>query len=124
MANFLTGEHEFEANGVKYRLRLDANAFCEIEGALDLSLPQLMDNLKKKPGIRVFRALLYGALYEHHRLTLSECGLLLGEIGFERVTEEIMALLKVVMPEGNAGAAAPNRQQRRRAKAGTARAES
>lgn len=115
--NMRRGEHSFSVGEGEekrtYDMVLDANAFCEIEDVLDLSLPELLLTVQKKPGLKVFRALLYGALYEKHRLTIEECGNLMAEVGFELIADEIMKLVQNVLPSGEAGPPEGNRAQRR-----------
>lgn len=103
MPNLVRGESELVVgegrNARRFKLVLDANAFCEIEGALNIGLPELMRTLAQKPSIRVFRALLYGALYREHRMTVEEAGDLIGEAGFDLITERIEALVASAMPQ-------------------------
>lgn len=107
MANKFKGERDFTVGEGEeqrtYHMVLDANAFCEIEEVLGLNLPELVDALQRRPSLRLFRAILYGALHEHHpELTLADCGNLLSEMGLERVTQEVSELTQNVMPTAKA----------------------
>ena len=115
--NILRGQHAFmvgEGEDAKeYRLVLDANAFIEVETILDTTLPELFRAVVEKPSLRLFRAILYGSLTENHpEMTLRDAGDLIAEVGFERITKEIEALVLSVMPsatEGNGVSPVTNR---------------
>lgn len=123
----LKGEYKFDApaedgtGNESFIMKLDANAFCEVEDALGLTLPELMTQLQAAPSLRLYRGIVYGALYENHGLTLQECGNLIARVGFQEMTGHINKLVGQVMPKqkpGNVEAPGkPNRAQVRAAAA-------
>jgi hypothetical protein len=120
VANIKRGEREFTvgegADARTFKMVMDINAFCELEGELGVSLPKLMQMMEQEPGMRVIRAIMYGCLYEHHHLTVQEAGTLISDMGMPAALQEITALTKEVMPvPGEGQPSAGNRQQRRAA---------
>jgi hypothetical protein len=118
----LKGEYSFKAPKEEgegedtFVMRLDTNAFCEIEEALGLTLPELMAHLNQAPSLRLYRGVVYGALFHHHGLTIEQCGDLIQRVGIEKMTAHVNSLVESVMPEAKervGNAPAPNRAQRR-----------
>lgn len=82
MSNALKGEVEFEAGGETYKLVLDFNALCELEGALTPG--------DDRNGPRASRATLWAALQRHHEnLSLNDAGDLVAALTLPRVRELI-----------------------------------
>lgn len=81
MANQHKGEATFTASdGTIYRLRMDHNALAEAEDILGLNPQDLLKQMHEKQQTKYFRALLFGALQEHHPdITLRDAGRLLGD---------------------------------------------
>jgi hypothetical protein len=81
MANQHKGEAEFvAASGATYRLLMDHNALAEAEDILGLNPEEMLRQMHETKQTKFFRALLYGALKEHHpTITLRDAGKLLGE---------------------------------------------
>jgi hypothetical protein len=65
MANQHKGEVEFEADGRSYKLRLSANAYCELEDALGKDADEIIQEItstKKKVSLKVLRVVFWKAL--------------------------------------------------------------
>ena len=98
MANKFRGESELtfdrEVDGVikeaKFKLVFDANAFCEIEDSIGLTLGELQDVMTdpKKMSMKGFRAIFHGGLLRHHPdLTLTDAGDIMSEAGIQAVMD-------------------------------------
>lgn len=82
MANPLRGEVDLVVGDVSYKLALDVNAFCAIEGLLKMRPLEIVQAFTDAPdGLVVPRALLWGALQKHHEMTLWDAGNLLADVG-------------------------------------------
>jgi len=82
MANPLKGEVGFEVEGEAYKLVLDFNALCELEGVLTPG--------DDRNGPRATRATLWAALQRHHAdLTLADVGDLIARLTLPKVRELI-----------------------------------
>ena len=101
MANKFRGESDLtfdrEVDGVtqqaKFRLVFDANAFCEIEDTIGLTLGELHDAMSdpKKLSMKAVRAIVHGGLHRHHPdLTPADAGDIMSDAGME----ETMAALR------------------------------
>lgn len=114
MANVLRGESSFVSEaGETYHLVMDFNAFAEAEDAADMPVDDLLravspvidakGNITRKPRIKHFGALLYGALKEKHpAITMPGAIRLLGE--GEEIGAAIAKALQGAMPKPDASA--------------------
>lgn len=98
MANKFRGESDLtfdrEVEGVtreaKFRLVFDANAFCEIEDNIGLSLGELHDAMSdpKKLSMKTVRAIFHGGLSRHHPdLTLADAGDIMSDAGMPEIMD-------------------------------------
>lgn len=82
MPNPLRGEADLKVGDRTYRLALDVNSFCAIEGLLKLKPLEIVQAFTSSPdGMIVPRALLWGSLQKNHEMTLWEAGELMAEAG-------------------------------------------
>lgn len=101
MANPHRGEVAFSAGGKDYKLSFSANALCELEDALDLSIHQIAERLGGlNIRIKYVRAALWAGLTDHQPgITIKEAGTILGEINVARAIELITEAFTRSHPE-------------------------
>ena len=84
---FDVGEGE---DAKSYTLQLDFNALCAVEDLLDTGFEEVVERLQKRPRLAVLRAVFWAGLRTHHKgITVEKAGLLIGEVGADRVRELI-----------------------------------
>jgi hypothetical protein len=97
MGNPLRGEVDLRVGEDIYKLALDVNAFCAIEGLLKMRPLEIIKQFSEAPdGLVVPRALLWGALQKNHEMTLWDAGELLSEVGLieaRTVLSEALAVM-------------------------------
>lgn len=98
MANKFRGESELtfmrdidgEQKEAKFKLVYDANAFCEIEDNIKLTLGELHDAMSdpKKMSMKSVRGIFHGGLIRHHPdLTLADAGDIMSDAGMAEVMD-------------------------------------
>lgn len=88
MANAVKGEVGFDFEGEAYRLVLDFNALCEIEGVLRPG--------DDRNGPSSARATFWGALQRHHgTLSLADVGAMIARLTLPRVRQLIAEAYEV-----------------------------
>lgn len=102
MANPIKGEVDINDGDQSYRLVFDINAFIEATNVLGMKMDGLQEELKSvpvEPG--VFRALLFGALREHHpSASLFDAGRLMVKDGVATAVGEALRAAFPDAPEG------------------------
>lgn len=84
MSANIKGEVPFEAIGETFRLVLDFNALCDLEG----ELPGLMDGSVEIKSPRAIRSVFAAGLARHHpEITVTVAGDIIQSIGIERAGE-------------------------------------
>lgn len=77
----MKGEVGFEVEGTPYKLVLDFNALCDLEG----ELPGLMDGTVEIKSPKAIRAVFAAGLAKHHpALSLIDAGNLIQGLGIEK----------------------------------------
>lgn len=97
MANPLRGEFDFAAAGTKLKLRLDIDAICNIEAALDLGFGEIVDRVlrRRAANYRIARALLVAA--SGGRISAERASELVSEHAIE-VWPQMVALVAAALP--------------------------
>lgn len=92
MTNQARGAHTFEADGKTYTLFFDMNSLADLEDAMGVKLPQIVERIEAgEMGIKEVRALLWaGLLHEHEELTIREAGQLFTQGGMNQVIEAVV----------------------------------
>lgn len=102
MANANRGEVEIEVDGKKYVLRFSANALCDLEDALGMSILQITSMISDPAQIRMkmVRALLWAGLREKHPdLTILQAGDIVQELSLSGAFSVIEDAFKKAFPE-------------------------
>ena len=88
MTNKLSGQVDFELDGVAYGLKLGMNAICEIEAATNSSINELQEQLNNPSKFRVtdLRILFFACLKAGGSKveTLEDAGNVLDRLGLEK----------------------------------------
>lgn len=120
MANKERGDVDLEINGRHYKLRLDLNALCELEGALStdtktVTFEQALRLVERRQVLAV-RAMLWAALLLNHpAITLRQAGDLMQEMGgISGIEQKLQAAVAASMPtpEDREGKANPPKARR------------
>lgn len=117
MANAQRGEVELVVGDKTYKLRLGINAIVEVEDVLGgVGINEIIASLDPaNVRIGTLRAILWGALREHHpEVTLLDAGDLIGEVGAAAIAPVVGEAIGAAFPRSE-GAKRP----RKAAKAGT-----
>lgn len=102
MPNRERGEVEFKAGDKTYTLRFGMNAVVEVETLMDMGIREIAAKLQNPEDFRIgtWRAVLWGALREHHpKLTLLDAGEILGEAGVQPTVEALSQAMVLMFPE-------------------------
>jgi hypothetical protein len=94
------GEVALTAGDKAYTLRLSINAMVDVETLLDKGINEIITSLDPETvRISTLRALLWGALREHHpQVSIFDAGDLISEIGAAVAGEKIGEALKAAFP--------------------------
>jgi len=106
MANPHRGEIAVDIGGAPYRLRFSTNAICELEDHLGEPINTIAARLARAEtvGLRLARALFWGALRDHHAdVTLTQAGELMDDLGAGAAMAHIGAAFRAAFPEPEAG---------------------
>lgn len=110
MANHERGEVSFEASGKLWTMKFGNNALCEIEALTGKSMGEVLQLLgnEKTASITMMRAMLWGALQEHHEgISPKECSTLIDEIGMNVIGPKIGEAFAKAQPKAKEGASRP-----------------
>jgi hypothetical protein len=117
MPNPLRGEADLSVGEKTYRLALDVNAFCAVEGLLKMKALEIVQAFTDSPdGMAVPRALLWASLQKHHEMTVWDAGELMGEVGLietRAALSEALALMFGMEAEGKKRPNPPNPRKTR-----------
>lgn len=106
MANPHRGEVDLKVGQQTYVLRLGINAIAEIETLLDLGINEIAASLNDPSKIRIgtLRAIVWGALREHHKdLSLFDVGDIIDEIGATDVMGSVQKAFQLAFPDAEGG---------------------
>jgi hypothetical protein len=119
MANPIQGEVDFPVGAVTYRLRLSINQLIQVEDLTGLGIVQLaaaFNNVKTLKAGNV-RAVLWGALREHHpEVDLLMAGEIMAEARLQPTIKYVGEALQAAFPKATEDKGPPSR---RRGRAGT-----
>ena len=119
MANPIQGEVDFPVGEVTYRLRLSINQLIQVEDLTGLGIVQLaaaFNNVKTLKAGNV-RAVLWGALREHHpEVDLLMAGEIMAEARLQPTVKYVGEALQAAFPAATEDKKPPSR---RRGRAGT-----
>lgn len=108
MANPIKGEVALVVGERAYKLRLGINAIVEVEDLLGgKSINEIVANVLDVPRARLgtLRALLWGALREHHSaLSVADAGLIIETAGPDAIGTKMAEVLKAAFPKLDASA--------------------
>lgn len=115
MANPLRGEVALEADGKTYTLRLSVNEIVEIETELGMVLGEIIESVRNEATLRLgtVRAMLWGALREHHpEMSLRDAGDLVAKVGLGVAIAKISETFEAGFPAPEPGRSNPPRRAR------------
>lgn len=101
MANPLKGEVDFSVEDQTYRLRLSINEIIQVEDLLDIGIIALAGMFSTPQALKAgtVRAVLWGALREHHPdVDLLEAGEIMGRARLQPTIEHVAKALQAAFP--------------------------
>ena len=104
-------EIPFEIGGAGYRLRFNFNALCRAEEVLNLTVPQIAEQLNSAPSFNLIRAVFHVGVVEE--IDVEHAGEMINRLGIPRSIElitEAFAKSPMMMP-------APSKRPRKSAAA-------
>lgn len=109
MANRDRGEVELAFGKERYTLRMSMNAVANIEDYLDKGINEIADMVRDPKDFRIgtWRVLLWGALKEHHNISIEEAGEIMGRAGVKFVVEKVGEAMALAFPEADGEAENP-----------------
>jgi len=102
MANPIKGEVDFPVGDKTYRLRLSINEVIEVEDILGLGIIQIANMFNDVNALRAstVRAVLWGALREHHpEIDLLAAGDIMGEARLLPTIQHVAEALQAAFPK-------------------------
>lgn len=123
MSNPLTGEVDFPVGDKVYRLRLSINELIEVEDLLGIGIVQIANMFADEEQLKAgnVRAVLWGALREHHPdVDLLGAGRIMTEARLQPTIDFVGRALQASFPKAEGGAKNPTKPKRRRAGTGNA----
>jgi hypothetical protein len=114
MANPFKGEVAFEVGEQSYKLCFSANAIIEMEDHFDKTVEEISNLLRDTDRLRMknLRAVFWAGLTDHHPgITIKEAGVIITQVGFQRVVELIGLGFSRAFPEVEGEANPPKPDQ-------------
>lgn len=103
MGNPHRGEVAFEVDGKNYNLRYSANAICEMEDALKMSVNSIVKKMQDPDGmsIGIARTIFWAGLTDRHPdIDVKAAGALIDGLGISGATEMIGKAFTLAFGEG------------------------
>lgn len=118
MGNPITGEVDFPVGEKTYRLRLSINEIIQVEDLLGIGIVQIANMFNDAENLRAgsVRAVLWGALREHHpEVNLLGAGDIMGEARLQPTIDYVGRALQAAFPKPEADEETGNPPQTRSA---------
>jgi len=117
MANPHLGEVPLDIDGTTYKISLSLNAMCELEEEFGRPLLAVISDLEAaqadptKLEVKTLRALVWGALQDHHpEISIKEAGILAGRAGLPVIMGKLMEAIQLAFPAVTGGKSANPRK--------------
>jgi hypothetical protein len=95
------GETPLTVGNKEYILKFTTNSLCELEDALKMSIPEMMEKMAAGMGFRDLRKILWAACLEHHsEVTFHEAGKMIDQVGFKQCLDSVTKALNAGFPDG------------------------
>jgi hypothetical protein len=99
MANPHRGEVELKAGDQTYTLVFTINAVCELEGALNKGINEIVADMAR---VSTIRAVLWAGLQELHPMDLKAAGAIMHEAGAAATAEAVNRAMSLAFPPKDA----------------------
>lgn len=115
MPNPLRGEAELKAGDKTFKIVLDVNAFCELEGSTGLDIEGIVQAVQTKPSITLLRDVFHAGLQRHYPGTTKiDAGEIMSDAGPEGMTDALIVVLQQALPPEKAGSENPPKAVKKR----------